>query len=174
MHADQITVADKASRNPYAYPGDTLPEMHIPDLHIGVEESPWVKYTEGVFVRYMMFDVREGTWATVLRTAGPASLGRHRHSGPVTGFTLSGSWGYREYDWVAHAGSYIRENPGAIHTLYCDDPQGVSIFFLSGGVNQAFNEKGEVIATQNVFYHIDLYRAHCEAHGLPVNQELFR
>src|SRR5689334_7493088 len=109
-------------------------DLHIPDLHLGEDEGTWVPYQNGVELRYLMFDLREGTWANILRTKGPAKLGRHRHSGPITGYRIKGSWGYREYDWVARKGSYIRENPGVIHTLYCDDPEGMEVFFIASGV----------------------------------------
>lgn len=148
--------------------------VHIEDLCLSEEESPWVEYDKGVFLRYLMFDVRDGTWGVVTRTEGPAGLGRHRHSYPVHAYTMRGSWGYREYDWVARKGSYVRENPGVIHTLYCDDPNGMEAFFLSGGVNERFDENDNVIDRHTVFYHIAQYKKHCAAHGLPVNPRLFR
>ncbi len=147
-----------------------------PDLHISGDdsESPWMVYVEGIYIRYTMFDVRQGQWGLILKTDGPAELGRHKHRSPVNGITLAGSWGYREYDWVARAGSYIHESPGAIHTLYCDDPAGMEAYFMMTGTVEYFDEADNIIETQDIFYAINLYLKHCEANGLPVNERLFR
>ena len=31
----------------------------------------------------------------------------HRHTGPVWGYTVSGAWKYKEYDYVNRAGSFL-------------------------------------------------------------------
>lgn len=151
-----------------------LPHILVSDVHLGVDESPWVKYAAGIHVRYTMFDTRQGEWGAILKMDGPASLGPHRHRGAVSGLTLAGSWGYREYDWVARTGSYVRENPGAIHTLYCDDPNGMLAYFMSAGCNEYLDEHGQVLSTQDVFFHAELYANHCRRHGMEINSKLFR
>ena len=44
----------------------------------------------------------------------PGLLNRHRHTGPVHGFVVKGTWKYLEHDWVATEGSYVFEPPGAL------------------------------------------------------------
>ena len=93
-------------------------EFGRPDIHIGVEEeSPYVPFAENVYIRHLAFDVRTNSFANVLWVKKGGVLGRHRHRGPILACTLEGSWRYLEYDWVARPGSYVRENPGVIHTL---------------------------------------------------------
>lgn len=151
-------------------------EYARPDVHVADDgiDSPWIVYLEGIHIRYTMFDVRQGNWGLMLKTDGPAELGRHKHRSPVSGVTLAGSWGYREYDWVARPGSYIHESPGAIHTLYCDDPAGMEAYFNMTGTIEYFDADDNIIETQDIFYAINLYLKHCEKNGLAVNKSLFR
>jgi len=98
-------------------------EYAFPDIHIGAgeDESPWVPFQPNVFIRHLSFDVRTNLYSNVLWVKSGGMLGRHRHRGRVFGYTLEGSWRYLEYDWVARAGSYVQESPGAIHTLVSDE-----------------------------------------------------
>src|SRR5215470_5570595 len=92
-------------------------EYAFPDVHIGPgeDESPYVPYVENVFIRHLAFDVRNNMYANILWVKKGGMLGRHRHRGRIFACTLEGSWRYLEYDWVARAGSYVQESPGAIH-----------------------------------------------------------
>jgi len=47
--------------------------------------SPWVPLNEGVWLRYVTFDVRSSTCANVMWVREEGSVGRHRHRGPVPG-----------------------------------------------------------------------------------------
>jgi hypothetical protein len=40
----------------------------------------------------------------------------HIHTGLVFGYTVRGTWHYREYDWVARPGSLIYEAANSMHT----------------------------------------------------------
>jgi 2,4'-dihydroxyacetophenone dioxygenase len=110
--ADGVTSLDAVVRD-YAFP----------DVHIGSEESesPWVPFKGNSAIRHLAFDVRTNMYANVLWVKQGGMLGRHRHRGRVFGYTVEGSWRYLEYDWVARAGSYVQESPGAIHTLVSDE-----------------------------------------------------
>jgi hypothetical protein len=136
-------------------------------------DSPWIVLAPGVYVRYTMFDVVTGVWGLMIKTLGPAQLGQHKHRSPVTAMTLQGSWGYREYDWVARAGSYVYESPGAIHTLYCDDPEGMTAFFVMSGTAEYYDEDGNIAEMQDIFHSINLYLEHCKKYDIPVNEKLF-
>ena len=156
---------------------ETTKRYQRPDLHIGssVEESPWIEYlVPGILVRYLAFDVRQGQLSVVLRATGPAELGRHKHRSPVTGYTVEGHWAYREYDWVSRAGDFVHESPGTVHTLYTDNPEGFTTYFVLNGCIEYFDDQDNVIDTQDIFWFINHYLRHCEANGLPVNDALFR
>jgi len=144
------------------------PDLYLPPSEI---DSPWVPWTEGTWLRHIQFDVRQNTWAQILRVAPGAQLGRHRHRGTVDGVVLSGSWGYREYDWTATAGGYVHESPGVIHTLFSDE--GMETFFFVGGTLEFYDDDDNLTGTNDVFWYIDHYLNHCKKHNLKVNEELF-
>ena len=142
------------------------------EFHVGVGDSPWVPLVEGVaWIKHLAFNVAAGSVAHVLKVGSGGVLERHRHRGPVSGFTLSGSWRYLEYDWVAEAGSWVQEYPGAVHTLVSD--AGMETVFWLNGPLEFLDERGRVVETFDVFWYIDNYLGHCEAVGLPVNESLF-
>lgn len=143
------------------------------EFHIGPDESPWVPFIENVAIRHLAFDVRTGTAVNVLRVDEGGVLGRHRHRGPVAGFVIRGSWRYLEHDWVATPGSWIQEFPGGIHTLVCEDPNGMETVFWLNGPLEFLDEDENVVDTFDVFWYIDHYLSYCEANDLPVNEKLF-
>jgi 2,4'-dihydroxyacetophenone dioxygenase len=152
-----------------------IQEYGRPDIHIGAsqDESPYVPFKENVFIRHLAFDVRTNSFANILWVKKGGVLGRHRHRGPISACTLEGSWRYLEYDWVARPGSYVRENPGVIHTLVSDDPNGMkTIFFLNGSL-EFYDDNDVLLDTLDVFWFIDHYLNHCRAHGLKINEKLW-
>jgi 2,4'-dihydroxyacetophenone dioxygenase len=148
-------------------------EYACPDVHIGAEdnESPWVPFKENTFIRHLGFDVRTNMYANVLWVKSGGMLGRHRHRGRVFGYTLEGSWRYLEYDWVARAGSYVQESPGATHTLVSDEGM-KTIFWLNGSL-EFYDDKDSLLETLDVFWFINHYLNYCRAHGIAVNKKLF-
>jgi len=146
-----------------------------PDVHIGASESesPWVPFANNVFIRHLAFDVRQSAFANILWVKGGGILGKHRHRGPVFAITLEGSWRYLEYDWVARAGDYVQENPGVIHTLVSDDPQGMKTFFWLNGSLEFYDDDENLTQILDVFWMMDHYLNYCKENGLPINPKLF-
>jgi 2,4'-dihydroxyacetophenone dioxygenase len=153
----------------------TVREFARPDVHIGVSEveSPYVPFAENVYIRHLAFDVRNSAFANILWVKKGGKLGRHRHRAPVLACTLEGSWRYLEYDWVARAGSYVRESPGAIHTLVSDDPNGMKTFFWLSGSLEFYDDNDVLLDTLDVFWMIDHYVSFCREHGLKLNEKLW-
>jgi 2,4'-dihydroxyacetophenone dioxygenase len=145
----------------------------FPDIHVGggENESPWVPFRPNVFIRHLAFDVRMNMYANVLWVKTGGMLGRHRHRGRVLGYTLEGSWRYLEYDWIARAGSYVQESPGATHTLVSD--QGMKTVFWLNGSLEFVDEKGGLLETLDVFWFMDHYLSYCRENRIPINNKLF-
>jgi 2,4'-dihydroxyacetophenone dioxygenase len=75
-------------------------------------------------------DGREGIGLTRMRPGMVSPT--HIHTGTVFGYILQGTWRYREYDWVATAGSIIHEAPDSIHTFeVIGDEEVVGIWYQS-------------------------------------------
>ena len=150
-------------------------EYQRPDLFIAGDDeaSPWVPFGDDALIRHLAFDVRNNSFTNVLWVKAGGKLGRHRHRGPVSGYVLEGSWRYLEYDWVARPGGYVHESPGVIHTLVCDDPNGMKTVFWLNGSLEFYDDDDNLTQTFDVFWYIDHYLSYCKEHGLPVNNALF-
>ena len=103
----------------------------------------------------------------ILKVQKSGILQRHRHSGPVHGYVIKGSWYYPEHDWVAQPGSYIFEPPGETHTLVVpDDCEEMITLFTVFGALMYVDPEGQSTGYDDVFTRIELYRKHFESIGL--------
>jgi 2,4'-dihydroxyacetophenone dioxygenase len=131
------------------------------------DERLWMPLREGAFSRPLLFDVGQGSWVSLLKAVGAGTVERHRHSNPVTGWTLAGTWGYRERDWIARPGAFLYEPAGDIHTLYVHPEQGhMTALFHVYGPLVYLDESGNAIDYDDVFVRLDKYAAHCHRMGL--------
>lgn len=142
----------------------------VPDLYLNTEESLFHPWVGDVWLKPLRFDVRNNLYVTILWSKGPGGLGRHRHRGPVSAFTLEGSWRYEEYDWVAREGDFVQENPGVIHTLTSDT--GTKTLFFVGGSLEFYDDNDNLENIMDVFSFLDLYINYCEEIGVDVNKKL--
>ena len=142
----------------------------VPDQYINTDDSLFHPWVGDVWLKPLRFDVRNNLYVNVLWARGPGGLGRHRHRGPVSAYTLDGSWRYEEYDWVARKGDFVQENPGVTHTLTSDTGAKV-LFFVSGSL-EFYDENDQLENTMDVFSFLELYVQHCEANDIEVNRAL--
>ncbi len=143
----------------------TTPEMFDGDAL--AHDDKWMPVGNIGHSRPLVFDVANGSWISLLRAKGAGTLQRHRHAAPVTAWTLDGSWGYREHDWVARAGSFVYEPAGHIHTLYIHPELGhmTAVFHIFGPLIY-INDDGGAEDYEDVFVRLDRYSAHCRKVGL--------
>ena len=138
--------------------------------HVGEEEIPWVRNPlNDAELRLLQARPEDKMW--VLHGRMPAGLraGRHRHTGPVLGFTMNGSWRYLEHEFVNRAGSYLYEPAGSEHTLCVPDENEApteALFVMYGEVLY-LDDDDEVAYVSNVQTNLDLYYQACESAGLP-------
>ncbi|MAS07248.1 MAG: tRNA modification GTPase [Ahrensia sp.] len=135
--------------------------------------NPWVPFGDAAAIKHFCFDVRTNSVANILWVKGGGRIGTHKHRGVVSAITLEGSWAYYEYDWVARPGDFVYELPGAAHTLYSDDPDGMKALFWINGPIEFYDDDGKFDFTADVFWFIDHYTKYCEENGIPINQEMF-
>ena len=166
-----------------------ITEIPQPNLHMikrfGVEgtyvsssetDSPWVPFGDVAYIRHLAFDVRNNSYCNILWVKGGGWLGTHRHHGQVSAMVLEGSVRYLEYDWVATPGDFITETPGTAHTLVSDNPaypDGMKAIFWLQGALEFYDQEGQWTETLDVFWFINHYVSYCEAHGIPINKQLF-
>ena len=107
----------------------------------------------------------EGLWIVENIFQAGYEVETHRHTGPVYGYTTSGAWKYREYDYVNRAGSFLYEPAGSVHTLQCieDDTR---VWFQMYGANINLDAQGQVTSVVDGPLTLAFYLAMCEEQGL--------
>ena len=135
-------------------------------VHIGVDELPFVDIGNGNKLKVLQVNEREGLWIIENIFQSGFEVQTHRHTGPVWGYTTSGGWKYKEYEYVNRAGSFLYEPAGSVHTLQCieDDTR---VWFQMLGANLNLDADGNIDSVSDGAGSLAAYYALCEAQGLP-------
>jgi hypothetical protein len=134
--------------------------------HVAYEDVPWVTTADGNQLRVVQVRVNEGLWITQSIMQPSLKVGRHRHTGPIWGYTTAGSWKYKEYDYVNRAGSVLYEPASSVHTLEVIEPDTVAWFHMYGAL--AFlDENDAVLGINDGLTALARYYSLCEEQGLP-------
>lgn len=138
-------------------------------LHRAAGELPFVPYQEGVVFQLLHVDIEAGLWVARVRFDPGVTIRRHKHTGEVFAFTLSGSWHYLEYPEINTAGSYLFEPAGAIHTLHVPESntEVTDVWFAVRGANLDLDSEGNVENVVDAGGILEAYRAQCLANGHP-------
>src|SRR5262247_3728258 len=96
-------------------------------IHIGQDELPFVEIGGGNKLKVLQVKRGEGLWIIENIFMAGYEVQTHRHTGPVWGYTRSGAWKYKEYDYVNRAGSFLYEPANSVHTLHCIE-DGTKVF----------------------------------------------
>ena len=73
-------------------------------VHVGAEDLPFVDIGGGSKLKVIQVKEQEGLWIVENLFMNGYEVPTHRHTGPVWGYTTSGAWKYKEYDYVNRAG----------------------------------------------------------------------
>jgi quercetin dioxygenase-like cupin family protein len=135
-------------------------------LHIGADDLPFVDIGGGSQMKVLQVKEREGLWIVENIFMAGYEVQKHKHTGPVWGYTTSGAWKYKEYDYVNRAGSFLYEPAGSVHTLQCieDDTR---VWFHMYGVNLNLDANDNVEWVADGAGALAFYYAACEQQGLP-------
>ena len=116
----------------------------VPDsIHIGGNDLPFVDIGDGNKLKVIHVKEGEGLWIVENIFVKGYEVQTHRHTGPVWGYTTSGGWKYKEYDYVNRAGSFLYEPAGSIHTLQSVEDD-THVWFHMYGVNLNLDDDGNV------------------------------
>jgi 2,4'-dihydroxyacetophenone dioxygenase len=140
----------------------TAPEA----VHIGRDDLPYIDIGDGSKLRVLQVKPQEGLWIVENIFQAGYEVDTHKHTGPVWGYTRSGAWKYKEYDYVNRAGSFLYEPAGSVHTLQCieDDTQ---VWFQMYGSNINLDAQGNITFVVDGATTLEFYLAVCEQEGLP-------
>ena len=138
-------------------------------FHLGEEEIPWVDTGTGVELKLVQADIEAGLWIVRNRFAPGVVVQKHKHTGQVYGYTLTGAWMYAEYDYINRAGSFLYEPAGSEHTLTVpdDNTELTDVWFQIYGSNLNLDADGNVESITDAEGIHAAYMAMCEAQGLP-------
>src|SRR5919198_4351145 len=112
-------------------------------IHIGADDLPFVDIGDGSKLKVLQVREKEGLWIVENIFNAGYVVPKHKHTGPVWGFTLSGAWKYKEYDYVNRAGSFLYEPAGSVHTLTCIEND-TQVWFHMYGVNLNLAADGNI------------------------------
>src|ERR1041384_2159319 len=137
-------------------------------VHVGADELPWVDIGEGSKLKVIQVKEREGLWIVENIFMAGFQVQAHRHTGPVWGYTNSGAWKYKEYDYVNRAGSFLYEPAGSIHTLMvpADTVGTTDVWFQIYGANLNLDPDGNVTLVTDASTVLRSYMNRCEKQGL--------
>jgi len=148
-------------------PATDLAFDHAPTaVHIGAEELPFVDIGGGNKLKVIQVKERDGLWIIENIFQAGFEVQTHRHTGPVWGYTTSGAWKYKEYEYVNRAGSFLYEPAGSVHTLLCVEDN-TQVWFQMYGANLNLDAQGNVESVFDGTGTLAAYEALCEAEGLP-------
>ena len=94
---------------------------------------PFTPYSEHVTIKLLRIDRASGQLALILKGPPGAHIGKHKHYGSVTLYTISGAWRYLEHDWVARAGDFVFETASSSHTFVTEGDEMVEVFVVVEG-----------------------------------------
>jgi 2,4'-dihydroxyacetophenone dioxygenase len=144
----------------------TLIEERPVAVHIGADDLPWVDIGDGSKLKVLQVKATEGLWIVQNIFQAGYTVPTHRHTGPVWGYTISGAWHYKEYDYVNRAGSFLYEPAGSVHTLECLEDD-TNVWFQMYGANLNLDAQGNIESVFDGPGTLAAYYALCEAADLP-------
>jgi 2,4'-dihydroxyacetophenone dioxygenase len=144
----------------------TLIEERPVAVHIGADDLPWVDIGDGSKLKVLQVKAPEGLWIVQNIFQAGYTVPTHRHTGPVWGYTISGAWHYKEYEYVNRAGSFLYEPAGSVHTLECLEDD-TNVWFQMYGANLNLDAEGNIESVFDGPGTLAAYYALCEAAGLP-------
>lgn len=137
-------------------------------VHLGDDEIPWVDTGSGVEIKLVQANIDLGLWIVRNRFAPGTVVQKHKHTGQVFGYTLTGAWKYAEYPYVNRAGSFLFEPAGSEHTLSVleDNTELTDVWFQIYGANLNLDADGNVESITDAGGIYQAYMMLCEAQGL--------
>ena len=133
-------------------------------IHFGRNDLPFVDIGEGAQLKVLQVKLGENLWIIENIFQAGYEVIRHRHSGPVFGYTTSGAWKYKEYDYVNREGSFLYEPAGSIHTLQCIEDE-TRVWFHMYGANINLDDDGNVVGVTDAATTVQFYLEACKRAG---------
>ena len=139
---------------------------HPEAIHFGEHDLPFIDIGDGSQLKVLQLKRGEGLWIIENIFQAGYEVDKHKHTGPVWGYTSAGAWKYKEYDYVNRAGSFLYEPAGSVHTLQCVE-NNTRVWFQMYGSNINLDADDNITSIVDGQLTLDFYLAMCEEQGLP-------
>ena len=133
-------------------------------IHIGADELPFVDIGDGSKLKVLQVREKEALWIVENIFNAGYLVPKHKHTGPVWGYTRAGAWKYKEYDYVNRAGSFLYEPAHSVHTLDILEDN-THVWFHMYGSNLNLDEHGNVESVFDGPLTLQAYYMLAEAQG---------
>ncbi len=138
-------------------------------LHLdgsSLPDVPFIPYSEHVTIKLLRIDRASGQMSVILKGPPGAHIGRHKHYGSVTLYTIRGAWRYLEHDWVAREGDFIFETASSSHTFVTEGEEPVEVFAIVEGALEFIDDDGGSIGIEDWQSMHRRYLDYCAEHGI--------
>jgi quercetin dioxygenase-like cupin family protein len=135
-------------------------------FEIPKDEGPWIPGEPGILNRFLLIDLKNNSFVTLVKCAPGSGIALHFHTAAVVGFTLQGMWKYREHDWIARPGSFVYEPAGEAHTLEVLGNEPMLSLFHVAGPHITLDETGRMVGYSDAFTVLDYCRGYCRENGI--------
>lgn len=153
----------------------SLPQDEL--LTLNVNDIPVMKDALGPGIHFqpLLADPEAGVSAVIGIFSPGIVVSSHLHTGAVHGYTLKGSWFYKEYpDQVQVPGSYLYEPSSSMHTFCVPETntEDTVVFFIVFGGNIHFDDEGRFVSILDAITIQNLVKSCAAAQGLDAVQYL--
>lgn len=135
-------------------------------VYMNPEELPWIPWVEGVELKILKVNPINGQFFTLTKGSKGAVLPPHFHHGTVIVYTIQGAWHYDGEEWIAKAGDVIFEPAGSLHQPLMLSEEDVIILSILDGLLDFQDTEGNTLFKLNWLSALDMYKEHCDMHGL--------
>ena len=128
-------------------------------LSPAIDALPWQPISHGFAIKVVKGGLDDDTRALVLRLEPGTVIARHRHTGEVHAFNLSGSRTILETGEVIGPGGYVHEPPGNIDSWMAIGDEPVIVFVTARGAIEYLDNDGNVTSRSTTGSVSAAYRA---------------
>jgi 2,4'-dihydroxyacetophenone dioxygenase len=140
------------------------PTMNASAYPVDTAAMPWIDLRPGVAFRPVRFG--DDGWTLQLRVEPGTTIARHRHSGEVHAFNISGSRELIETGEIVGPGFYVYEPPGNTDSWRCVGDQPCIVQINLTGRVEYLDDEGKVLSVADTHTQREVYLAWCREHGI--------
>jgi 2,4'-dihydroxyacetophenone dioxygenase len=130
------------------------------------ERMPWIPMGRpGLSFKPLHFFKDDSGWMYLFRVEPGTVIPRHRHTGEVHGYNLSGHRKLLDTDEVIGPGTYVYEPPGNVDSWMSVGDEPTILLITVRGAVEYLGKDGEVTGRVTSNDRLQTYRRWCEEHG---------